>query len=97
MEQTCQVHGSHRPAPMRVISHHIQPEAMGGTSLATNRVWVCDTGHYNIHRLMGDLLRDQPMRKGGTREERRLARLGYDRWVAAGKPGRPVFETHFPS
>ena len=92
---SCEVHTYHRPQPMRTIVHHVQPLAMGGTDLAENKVHVCDTGHYNIHRLLADLIQHGKMRQGGTREERRLARVGYSQWVAAGQPGRPVFQAHF--
>ena len=68
---------------------------MGGVDLAENKVHVCDTGHYNIHRLLADLIQRGRMRLGGTREERRLAKEGFDKWVAAGKPGHPVFQAHF--
>lgn len=89
---TCQVHRVHRPRPLRTVWHHIQPLAMHGDDIDSNKVAVCDTGHFDIHRLLGDLIRAGVMRRGGTRTERALARRGYDAWVAAGKPGRPVYE-----
>lgn len=88
---TCQVHGYHWPPVLRVVTHHIQPLAMAGRDIPANRVDVCDTGHYNIHRCLDDLLHGLPMRRG-TRKERAYAQQGYDSWVAAGKPGKPVFE-----
>src|SRR3954463_14860859 len=89
----CEVHGSHRPNPLRLVVHHIQPLGMGGPDVASNKVVVCDTGHYNIHRLMGYLLKGQALPKGlGTRKERVLANQGYRLWITAGKPGRPVYE-----
>jgi hypothetical protein len=92
VSSACTVHGYHWPAPLRIIRHHIQPEGMGGETAPANLVDVCDTGHMNIHRLMGDLLRGGPMRRGGTRRERTLAQRGYDSWVATGRPGKPVFQ-----
>lgn len=89
----CQVHGYHWPPPLRVVVHHIQPLAMNGPDTPANRVTVCDTGHYDIHRCLDDLLHGQPSTRG-TRKERALARQGYDAWVAAGKPGKPVYELH---
>lgn len=92
---TCQVHGSHRPVPLRTVVHHIQPQGMGGADVPANRVEVCDTGHFNIHRCLDDLLHGVPMR-AAARSEHRLARQGYDAWVAAGKPGHPVYQLdHF--
>ena len=91
---SCQAHSYHWPPPLRTVVHHITPLAMGGQDVPANRVEVCDSGHYNTHRCLDDLLHGvAPSR--GTRKERALARQGYDAWVAAGKPGRPVFELHF--
>lgn len=88
----CQVHKTHVPKPLGVVVHHIQPRAMLGPDADSNRVTICDSGHRNIHRLLDDLLHGGPMRRGGTRTERKLAQQGYDAWVAAGKPGHPVYE-----
>lgn len=94
----CAVHRTHTPKPLGVVVHHVQPKAMGGPDVEANRVTVCPTGHLNIHRLLDDLLASdgKTMRRGGTRLERSLARRGYDEWIAAGKPGRPVFEVEAP-
>lgn len=80
---------------------------MGGHSVPENKVRVCDTGHYNIHRLMDLLLeRDkaEPVEgpgelslhpiDGGTPFERVLAMKGFDMWIVAGRPGVRVFEDH---
>lgn len=92
MSKTCEVHRTHRPRPLGLVEHHVWPLGMQGPDDPTNRVTVCDTGHRNLHRLMADLLHGGPMRKAGTRRERALAQRGYDAWVAAGRPGRPVFQ-----
>lgn len=88
----CKVHGTHVPTPLRTVVHHVQPLAMGGANAPENEVETCDTGHYNIHRLLGDLIERGKMRRGGAANERILAKQGFDKWVAAGKPGSPVFE-----
>lgn len=59
------------------------PLADGGPNIAANRVVVCPTGHANVHAFL-DLLRkgkpiDWDVERRFTREERRLARLGWDR------------------
>jgi hypothetical protein len=90
----CQLHRKHIPTPLRTVGHHIQPLAMGGADIDHNKVETCDNGHYNVHRLLGDLIRDGRMRLGGTRSERKTALAGYQAWCAAGKPGQPVFELH---
>lgn len=92
MSLTCAVHTTHVPTPLRTVVHHIQPLAMGGANVPENEVSTCDTGHYNIHRLLGDLIEHGKMRRGGARKERAFAQQGYDKWITAGKPGTPVFE-----
>lgn len=94
----CAVHRTHSPEPLGVVVHHIQPRAMGGPDVETNRVTVCPTGHLNIHRLLDDLLASdgKRMRRGGTHAERDLARAGWAAWVKAGKPGHPVYEVEAP-
>lgn len=80
---------------------------MGGKNVPENRVRVCDTGHYNIHRLMDILLTEDKQNPvtgpgellllqhdGGTPFERVLAMRGFDWWVIAGRPGVRVFEDH---
>lgn len=88
---TCQVHGYHWPPAPYTVTHHVWPKGMGGPDINSNKVVVCPTGHLNIHRCLDDLLHGLPMRRG-TRKERAYAQQGYDSWVAAGKPGKPVFE-----
>lgn len=90
----CVVHDTHRPRPLGTVVHHIQPKSAGGPDIPSNRVEICDTGHRNVHRLLDDLWSTGRMRRGGTPEERRLAQEGFDAWVAAGKPGHPVYELH---
>jgi len=91
--QPCQVHDEHRPHPLRTVEHHIQPQAMGGPDTLENKVWTCDTGHYNIHRLMGQIETQGHMAgHEGTARERVLAQQGYAMWVDAGKPGTFVFQ-----
>lgn len=94
----CTVHAYHWPPPLRVVTHHIQPIEMGGLDVDSNKVRVCDTGHYNIHRSMSDLYRQTldilVGKVRGTGDEKALARLGFIRWSADGKPGKFVFEDH---
>lgn len=72
----CVVHGYHWPKPLRTVKHHIVPEYLGGPDTKDNLVLVCDTGHYNIHRLL-DLLRAGKPMEGGTRTERTYAHQGF--------------------
>jgi hypothetical protein len=84
----CEVHGSHRPEPITLHHHHIQPLGMGGPDVAANRVLICPTGHYNVHAVMAALVFNKPLPRA-SRTERQLALAGYRSWVAAGKPGNP--------
>lgn len=87
MTGPCQVHKTHAPAPLVIHVHHILPLAMLGPDTAANRIRVCPTGHANIHHMIHLLIKGEPL--VGSRFERRVAREGYEQWVAAGKPGRP--------
>lgn len=91
-EPHCDVHKRHEPRPLLFEQHHVQPLAMGGPDTDANKVWVCVGGHYSIHTLLGDLIRTGKMRRQGTPTEKQLAQRGFDEWVAAGKPGHPVYE-----
>lgn len=61
---------------------------MGGPSEPANFVTVCPTGHFNIHAALAATVFDTPVPEV-TPEELRLANLGYQRWLDAGKPGNP--------
>lgn len=91
---TCQMHPApyaHRPTPLRLVLHHVQPIGMGGPNVAANRVLTCDTGHYNTHRILGCFMDSKPIPRGAGRE-RELAQQGFDEWVAQGHPGSPVYQ-----
>lgn len=79
----CVVHGYHYPKPTRTVSHHIVPQEFGGPDVAENRVWVCDTGHYNIHEVIRLTLSGHTPPKV-TRSEQALAVRGLD-GIAANK------------
>jgi hypothetical protein len=93
----CQVHTRHVPVPLVTVVHHIRPRGMHGPGedpdVPDNKVITCDTGHRTIHTLLGVLVTADlhcapvPVLDRGTVEEKRLARVGYERWVAAGRPG----------
>jgi hypothetical protein len=88
-ERPCQLHVTHRPTPLVTVKHHVQPLGMGGPDDPGNWLWTCDTGHRNVHALLGPLANRGAMPVGGTRTERAAAQAGFDRWVAAGRPGNP--------
>ena len=85
--QACQLHGYHSPRPLVIVKHHRVPLGCGGPDLESNWLWVCDTGHRDLHYLMGPIFNGKPMPAGGTAKERATAKLALQEWVAMGKPG----------
>ena len=77
VEYPCAVHAYHWPRPLRRVRHHIWPQAEGGPSISENLVWVCDTGHYNIHTAL--LALEAGIQPSGTKKEIQLAQLGLER------------------
>lgn len=73
----CIVHGYHYPRPTRTVRHHIWPQEYGGPTTEENLVWVCDTGHYNIHNMIDWLLGHNVPKPKVTRMEARLADVGF--------------------
>jgi hypothetical protein len=91
----CQLHGTHRPEPLVIVKHHIVPLGMAGPDEPGNWLWTCDTGHRNIHTLLGPMCQRSKPTWGvlpphtGSRSEQRYAREGFERWVAGGCKGNP--------
>jgi len=88
----CQLHKTHQPPALISVKHHVQPQGMGGPDVPENWAYVCDTGHRNVHTLLGPMCNVKSPAYGlparqGTRSERALALRGFEAWVAAGRPG----------
>lgn len=82
--QPCQLHTRHIPESHINHRHHVWPKGDGGPDVSDNIVVVCATGHYNIHDLLAHfkmLMGNVPytILRRYSQEERRLAKLGYDR------------------
>jgi hypothetical protein len=79
----CEVHARHSPASHVNEHHHVWPQGVGGPSVKENMVWVCATGHNNIHKLLALLVKKGSLAPADVRgyhpQEIRLARLGYQR------------------
>jgi hypothetical protein len=80
----CQIHPAHRPESHLNDRHHVWPLGAGGPDIPENLVVVCATGHHNIHHLLNQYLSSRgtlpySLTRTYTRQERRLAQLGYDR------------------
>lgn len=73
--------------PAETEVHHIWPLGMGGPDEASNKVKICPTGHSTIHVFIRKLVKGETLPTGGYQHERELAHTGYEKWVAAGKPG----------
>jgi len=80
----CSVHSYHWPPSLAVDEHHVWPLGMGGPDVAANKIWVCPTGHRNIHASLNLLL--QGIDPIGTKKEIHFAGHGYSQWILNGKP-----------
>jgi hypothetical protein len=91
----CVLHGTHRPEPLITIRHHIVPLGMGGPNEPGNWLDCCDTGHRNLHTLLGPMCQKGTPGWGtlpphtGARAEQHWAREAFERWVGMGCPGNP--------
>lgn len=88
-DKPCEVHGYHWPPPIETEGHHIYPvylqNRVFGKIELPNLIWVCDTGHKNIHALLSWGLgerRNQPSGRG-TRLERAIVKAAYDWYIEA--------------
>lgn len=82
--QPCAIHNKHLPASHINELHHVWPLGKGGPDIAENRVIVCATGHNNIHDLLSHFITlagkvPYSVLKQYSLEERRLAKLGWER------------------
>ncbi len=85
----CKVHGYHgSAAPLATQLHHVWPLGMGGPDEDENLVEICPTGHVNIHTIIDNLIDGEPT-PSAHHMENLIAKRGFDKWVEAGKPGKP--------
>jgi hypothetical protein len=86
-DQECEVHkGRHMPRPYATDGHHVWPKGMGGPDVKENIVFVCATGHQNIHAILRKLVAangniPKEDLKGFHAGEIKYAHLGYDRFT----------------
>ena len=80
----CDASGTHDPAPLRFVWHHIQPQEAGGPTVAGNLVQVCDGCHMSIHRLLYHLARAMPIGPVPRKSQLALARTGFAKCQFAG-------------
>lgn len=80
----CVVHVNHSPVPRVNVIHHVWPKGKGGPDVAENRIVVCPTGHYNIHKLLAEYEKANgdpgaKARQPFTSSEQQFAALGFER------------------
>lgn len=56
----CELHRYHAPEPLITHVHHVWPLGDGGPDEPTNKIKVCPTGHYNVHRYMDAVKKAAP-------------------------------------
>lgn len=76
----CLCRATHSPHPLELNEHHILPLAMGGPDVPSNRVFICPTGHANVHELLRHMLRDGPLTWGevGAMYDVPVSRYAFD-------------------
>lgn len=84
-DEDCIVHKVHAPTPYGTDLHHVWPKGMGGPDVAENKIPLCSTGHQNVHRFLEHLVKgegsvDWELARKFHPNERKYAKLGYDRW-----------------
>ena len=53
----CALHKYHSPRPDAMHRHHVLPISWGGRSESPNVIFVCPTGHENLHALLNHYVR----------------------------------------
>jgi hypothetical protein len=82
----CTFHRKHEPRSHVNEIHHVWPLGHGGPDIPENRVVICATGHNSVHQIISELILGHgnmswaALRAYG-KDERDLAKLGYDRIV----------------
>lgn len=76
----------HVPRVHRFHVHHVQPRSWGGGDDPSNLVWLCPSGHYNVHALLNHYVRamGEPsweLRRGFSPYTRGLAERAWVAWV----------------
>jgi len=84
--EECTQHNTHYPRSHLNHRHHVWPLGMGGPATEDNIVVICPTGHANVHELLKAYIEfhgqvPYAIRRQYPRGERRLAQLGYERFI----------------
>lgn len=87
----CAAHRFHSPRPQTLDVHHVFPKGLGGPDISANEVYLCQTGHANVHRLLAvyESTGETPpwvIRRSFGPGERILAARGWSEYRAAANP-----------
>lgn len=55
--QHCRCIRNHDPFPLELNHHHVWPLYLGGPDTKDNMVWLCPTGHTNVHEMIRLMLK----------------------------------------
>jgi hypothetical protein len=83
----CQIDAVHNPRPLRIVWHHILPQAAGGKTTPENLAALCDSCHYAVHSLLVTMLANDGQLQPNPdyhRDRVALAQQGYDAAVKLG-------------
>ncbi len=85
LEGTCICVKTHIPKPSvgAMELHHILPRMHGGTNDPENLVWLCATGHNNVHIYIRT-------GKGGNAYQKTIAQRGIDAILASHGYDKPT-------
>jgi hypothetical protein len=88
----CRCSRTHHPDPTELHGHHVRPLYLGGDDSPVNLIWLCPTGHANVHEMIRLMMKVGRLTHGEMRAhfpERlnaylyRVAVEGYDAWRAS--------------
>lgn len=65
---TCPCVSRHVPRPVVLHNHHIIPLSYGGPNTAENKILICPTAHYNIHKLLWHYNKNDGLPPGSVRK-----------------------------
>lgn len=95
----CRCSKVHHPDPTELHGHHVIPRYLGGADTPENLIWLCPTGHSNVHEMIRMMMRVGRLTASEMRAQfperlnaylYRVAVEGYDAYRAAqAGPGTP--------
>lgn len=88
-DHPCEMHKEHSPRLLQTEGHHVFPQYLQrhvwGEVRDQRKAYICATGHTNLHLAIADLAAERKWQHRYSEAERRLAMLGWTRYVDACK------------